>query len=84
MYQEPRKAEEKEGIKTLFYPALHFNNRFPSDMKGEKGWIHMCVCACVWETERTVIEMCRKTMRARESWVQICAWGTQGRGECEI
>lgn len=33
-----RGGKRKKGIKTLFYPALHFNNPFPSDMEGEKGW----------------------------------------------
>lgn len=75
------KGEKRE--KTLFYPALHFNNPFPSDMEGEKGG--MCEYmergggrgrgGGVGNTKSSDRDVC-KTIRARELWVGMCAWGT--------
>ena len=56
----PEEGREKKAIKTLFYPALHFNNPFPSGRQKEKGGIYVHGGGEEWETQRAVIEMCGK------------------------
>lgn len=60
-------------MKTLFYPALHFNNPFPSDVRGEMGVQRKGGLES--ETQGTAAEMSVK-LRARGLWVGMCAWGT--------